>query len=188
MELMTTPPIMVSDIIPLEDATTYLPAEQDRAIEVFGNRARRINAQDLPVILVYTGEEKNQVDMNSSPVIYYRELNVSVELNLDGEEGEDGIDDFATEVEKRLIYVLDDPDAVDPYAPLDLPYVQSVRLSSTITGHLSDGQSEKFGAVLTYTVIYLTEEPEGVVPTDNFEGVDATIDGQGAIKQETITY
>lgn len=102
----------------------------------------------LPVIAVYTRQESSEA-FNDHHRIYQRELQLAVEILVQGNSGiDDSIDAICEEIEAALNGTK--YERSDNY--------QSIELTDTEVAYLDSGRTPKAAARLTYLVKYETQE------------------------------
>jgi hypothetical protein len=163
-------------------AATIVAASTGLEARVFENRVRPFRHNQLPAASIFTRSETAEVN-SEGPRLYQRELEVYVQLVVDGDvDVDDRIDDLADEVE---VAIEADPTlgALAGVADTELDRIEGPELSS-------DGSRIVAMAALVYRVTYEREFlPEGG-PLGDFTGGELEIDShdprEGAEATETF--
>jgi hypothetical protein len=140
-----------------ERLVAQLPAIDPRisANRISIHRSTPLFAAKLPVVLIYTRDERIEDQPNADPGLRYRKLELSVEIIASGEAADDEADLLAQAVEAIL-------DADETLGLL----VEGTRLTRTEVDQGGEGDTPVLAARLSFEVSYWTKPviDDGVLP------------------------
>jgi len=147
---------------------------------VFRSRARELQPNELPAILVYADEETAEPTSETGARCYVKDLKVRVKMVAAGDTADEDLDDLAELVEDAL--------ALDETLG---GVATSVVYASMDQGMDEETQRSHVAETLTFDVRYPDQHPRTpVVPEDLNTvagGIDTTADGAPEIEfQETV--
>jgi len=142
-----------------------LNGNTDAGTSVWPTRARELNDEMLPAILIYTNSEQVEL-FEEAPRRYRRTLELEIQvITLADEYCDDALDLISNQVE-RILGKNDDLQGL----------VESCDLSSVVMGVFDNGSTLRGASVLTFDVVYYDENPTyEEFDKDTLERLDTTI-------------